>query len=405
MALFGTALFISAASAGAPASGSPCTKNGQIMKSGGFAYTCTKSGKKLIWSKGVKTSLLPKSASIPTPAPAAPSPTPNVTPQATPSPSPSAVPTPAGTPPTSFEDLDSHLNGIIYGAWLKGSNQIISGTSELGNINILIGPNTKPIDTNPQLAFELASRLYSHFNQSKNVTIVEYGAADAAWAEQQYASLHPRNYSPTYVQNSVPLNGCSGGATGVTDSGSGVILIVEPTDSSCFTFVQRVDAHEFVHTIQDVNINNGSTGNVPPWLLEGNAEWSGEVAWGYNSFSTYKELRDQLIGQFNDDKPLYTPDWISKYLNPNPDFLPINDPQGYWRNNYDPVYAYPIGLMVNEILVNIKGPDAIMNVFLDEQSGLTFQASFEKEFGLSWSDACPIIAKAISDEIQQGITQ
>jgi len=62
-------------------------------------------------------------------------------------------------------------------------------------------------------------------------------------------------------------------------------------------------------------------------------------------------------------------------------------------------------LMVNEILVNIKGPDSIMNIFLDEQSGLTFQASFEKEFGLSWSDACPVIAKAIADEIQQGITQ
>ena len=35
--------------------GSTCKKLGQISTSAGFKYTCIKSGKKLIWSKGVRT--------------------------------------------------------------------------------------------------------------------------------------------------------------------------------------------------------------------------------------------------------------------------------------------------------------------------------------------------------------
>ena len=39
--------------AAAPKAGSKCTKAGQTSTTAGIKYTCVKSGKKLVWNKGV----------------------------------------------------------------------------------------------------------------------------------------------------------------------------------------------------------------------------------------------------------------------------------------------------------------------------------------------------------------
>jgi hypothetical protein len=51
------------ASAATPKAGGACTKAGTTSTSNGVKYTCIKSGKKLVWDKGVKVA-------TPTPAPA-----------------------------------------------------------------------------------------------------------------------------------------------------------------------------------------------------------------------------------------------------------------------------------------------------------------------------------------------
>ena len=52
--------------AAAPKAGSKCTKAGQTSTSAGIKYTCVKSGKKLVWNKGV---LLKKAEPAPAPSP------------------------------------------------------------------------------------------------------------------------------------------------------------------------------------------------------------------------------------------------------------------------------------------------------------------------------------------------
>ena len=76
-------LIIGAAQAAtAPKAGSACKTAGQTITAGGKKYTCVKSGKKLVWNKGV----------------AVPAPVPSATPTATPSPSATPTPTPTKTP-------------------------------------------------------------------------------------------------------------------------------------------------------------------------------------------------------------------------------------------------------------------------------------------------------------------
>jgi hypothetical protein len=67
----------------APKVGGSCKKFGQTITTSGKKFTCVKSGKKLVWNKGVAIA-----ASKPTPI-------------ATPSPEPTATPTPAPTPTTT----------------------------------------------------------------------------------------------------------------------------------------------------------------------------------------------------------------------------------------------------------------------------------------------------------------
>jgi hypothetical protein len=166
----------------------------------------------------------------------------------------------------------------------------------------------------------------------------------------------------------------------------------------------QVAAHEYVHTIQILNPNceNSCYGDVPVWLLEGNAEWAGSVSRFSNSFDDYTQFRNgDLRDQYN-NASMYTEEWITKYLNPNPIFLPNADNWSYWRN-YDGWNSYAIGFMVNEILTAVKGSDSVMNIFKDIGRGDTFTTAFLREFGISWEKACPIIAGAIAQEIKQGV--
>ena len=71
--------------------GASCSKLGATSTYAGKKYTCIKSGKKLVWNKGVAVAA-PKPTSTPTPTPS-PSPTPTATETATPTPAPTPSPT------------------------------------------------------------------------------------------------------------------------------------------------------------------------------------------------------------------------------------------------------------------------------------------------------------------------
>lgn len=90
-----TSLLSGVATAAAPKSGSTCSKAGITAISNGTKYTCIKSGKKLIWDKGVKV-VTPKPVLTSSPSTVETA-TPSSTPSTAPSPTPSQSPTPKET--------------------------------------------------------------------------------------------------------------------------------------------------------------------------------------------------------------------------------------------------------------------------------------------------------------------
>ena len=105
-------LFIASGAQAAVKAGAACSKAGAVSTSAGKKYTCVKSGKRLVWNKGVPIAVVK-----PTPTPTA---TSSPIPVATPTPTPvaSPIPTPTPTPtvvypdaPTSFDDLIANYKG------------------------------------------------------------------------------------------------------------------------------------------------------------------------------------------------------------------------------------------------------------------------------------------------------
>ena len=84
-------LLTSPLQAATPKAGSKCVKVGATSTLAGKKYTCVKSGKKLVWNKGISV----KPVTKPTPSPTSP---PEATPSPIAAPTPTATPTPSSTP-------------------------------------------------------------------------------------------------------------------------------------------------------------------------------------------------------------------------------------------------------------------------------------------------------------------
>jgi len=403
-----------------PKTGNVCTKAGQVFASNVLKFTCTKIGKKLIWEKGISIIVptpkisprasLPQAVSTASPSNySSPSPTPTA------SQMPSPTPTPTSISSVSFQDLQSHLKQIIYNSWFKSTKQLRINASHLGVVNILVGPKTTEDDSNSLDSLKMVSQLYTDFPQVKNLYIIKFAKEDLAWAQGQYDILHPTNYDNNAARNQCSSpSGCVGASTGINSNGDGVIMLGQGG-----SYVGQVTiggknsaadgevlAHEYALTVQMFNAPcNGDSrcyGNLPVWLQEGNADWSGATAIFSDNFNNYVAYRGfRLDSQYRNESK-YTSNWVVTMLNPNPVFLPNQYNGTYW-DKYDSSDIYYIGFMVNEILAAIEGPNSIMNLYKNVGEGMSFTEAFMKEFHLAWSDACPLIAQAISEEIFENI--
>ena len=93
--------------------GESCSKLNLTSTFNGLKYTCVKSGKKLVWGKGVKVS--------------------------TPAPNPSPAPTPT---PKNFSDLWENRSGIALAAWTKSTEAMINSKVTLPPVEIYRGAST-----------------------------------------------------------------------------------------------------------------------------------------------------------------------------------------------------------------------------------------------------------------------
>ena len=130
--------------------GTKCTKLGQTSTSAGIKYTCVKSGKKLVWNKGVAVK---KAAPVPTPSATA-------TPTSTPTPTPTASEPPKTSDPFSVYGMDAERFKAVdeYGAKLVSTRKKDAASI----ISILETPNDETVIRMTQNA-QFAYSVYEQF--------------------------------------------------------------------------------------------------------------------------------------------------------------------------------------------------------------------------------------------------
>jgi hypothetical protein len=402
--------------AASPKPGTACSKVNQSITSTGLKFTCVKNGKKLVWSKGEKVTGLSSRITDPEPSSRSKAPTVDV-PAATPTPVPSASSTPvfkAPEAPSNFQDLSTHLSGIIYGSWAKAATQINQSSFSIDNLHFLIGPNTtlNSLDAHYKSAIENVTKLYSNVPQAKNVYLIYYNSKDIDWAQSQFEKYMDATYGygnrSTAAKDNCNPPDCNGGMAVHTNNFDAIILMGDSNGWVNFPwnpnqgYMGHGFAHEYTHTVQVANMNP-NWGNFPPWLTEGVAEWSATTAVNSGNYDDYIKFRTyQDLGMQFEQPNVYTEEYITKILNPNQTFAPGEDIGSYLRN-YPHWDAYSIGMMTSETLVALKGPDSLMNILHYIGAGMTFPQAFEKEFDTPWATAAPLIAHALSLEIQQKV--
>jgi hypothetical protein len=364
--------------------GSACSKAGIKSVSAGKTYTCVKSGKKLVWNKGV---LIP----VAKPAPSA-----SAAPSASPTPKASVAPAvvyPKG--PTSFDDLIENYQGISYAAWSKSSAAIKASTSQSPSFKAATGPNTKLSYPTPAVAFDLVKRMYGDYESSPDFTVLSFGYADRMWAQEQMKAIQPSStYQWITDMACATKDTCWGGGMFTDSQGKGLlVLTTEVIDDNHTT--GTLEAHEYTHAVQQNQMRGPqpwpTTGNWPPtWYLEGQAEFSQNAAIYYQSFGLYtKNRRDVSQDLFRDSK--ITSEWIQEFF--------VTSQPSSWFSKYDRWRQYDLGGMLVEVLTAIKGPASTMEVWKQCGSGMKFTDAFEKVYGISFEKALPIISKAIALEL------
>ena len=300
---------------------------------------------------------------------------------------------------TGFQDAIDRPQDVSYWAWKKSSVQISSNNSKSPPVKLIIGPNTKLSNPRPKVAFDGVTRLYPEFRKPSKIYVIYFSHKDVAWAQTEYKAIYP-DASGQETKNFCPkIESCEGAGATINKSGDGVILIAVMTNSrDVLRTSGALEAHEYTHVLQSgaffgtsnqMQAMVGIKAFAPWWFVEGGAEFSQIPAIHSSSFTNYtkdrkiwaKNILENMSGK-------YTEGWISNFLKP-PNTSIWSGPETQWN-------LYDIGLLTSEIFTAIKGPAINIQIFKDISSGMTYEKSFEKHFGIKWAAAVPLVAKSIA---------
>ena len=372
--------------------GSACTKIGATSTTGGKKYTCVKSGKKLVWNKGV-TVPAPKPSATPTATPS-PTPTPTATPTPTPSPTPTAAPI---FIPKTFDELYGNSEGIAIAAWNSTNDKIKKSAAVSVRQDIYVGPNSTIPNSNVKEIFENATRIFSGFAQPQSFFAIYYRYQDKDWAKSKLLELNQPNRVQEIDGSCGSLSRCNGASAGRATNTTGFSQYAIPETASLkdtYHLGGGLEIHEYTHMAQAMQFIGKSKDDrnfeyLPRWFIEPHAHIAG-ITGSAKTLAEYQvNRRDWLNTSPNQEIKSFSPEDIER-------FYASLMPGKYNGEMFG--YVYTIGYITMESLVALKGIDSPIEVILQVSNGSTFEEAFAKVYGITWAQASPILAKSVSQQ-------
>ena len=350
VALLLIASLVQAVAATPPKAGAVCNKAGSIKNSNGKKFTCIKSGKKLIWDKGVVV----KKA-----APGSPS---------TPSTSPSLNPTPTPTP-----------EKVVFTPWATKFETKLMTQTALDATSAYFGrvtPNSDyeitidPQITNSDRAWIISALDYANglFTNIQRERVKVFLGTSHSWSKDTLLA------AKLWIGDPRASYQCSQGVNDAYCAERNLVLLIysdiyAPNSQYRWDFGRRsTPAHEIFHTVQFAlagpNVGGNDPMHIPRWLMEGSANYFGFYVADRLGFDSYQTGRNQQV-------------------NTNPAYKTIVPLVKYDDFTSDP---YGIGQAASEYLIASIGFEKFLNIWRFTKSESSFVEGFKKAVGITIDD-------------------
>jgi hypothetical protein len=325
--------------------GGGCSKAGLTSVVSGKTFTCIKSGKKMVWDKGVKV----------------------------------VVPNPL--PINSFSELPARFADVKYIAWTATQKAIASSEVQEPLIEIKVSANTTKYSNKTTDAVRLVQKAFNKSTLPKKVWMIYYNSNDqvsTSWASTEFSQIMGKSVIPN------PLS------PRTSSSHEAVVPLSLANDD--YTKSGGTEAHEYLHAVQFEQFV-GSTNSpyaAPRWMFEG----GGQFIQDYMMYGS--NYQDWVLKTSAKQLKTYDLKFFQDFLTYNfpITYGPDGDPWFYtsqWPNQR----VYDVGSLVYQVLIAVNGPTPVVNLFKDVSQTGNFDSSFKNVYGVSWSDAKPLVAKAI----------
>jgi hypothetical protein len=325
--------------------GASCKNAGIKSEVSGKTFTCIKSGKKLVWDKGVK------------------------------------VVTPNVLPISSFSELSTRLKDIKYLAWVATQKAITTSPIQDSPIEIKVGSTNTKSSNKTTEAVRLVQKVFNGSKLPSKAWMIYYTSGDqpsTSWASTEFSGLMGTSTIPH------PLS------PRASSSHEAVVPLSLPNDD--YTKSGGTEAHEYMHAVQFEQFVGSSKSpySAPRWMFEGGGQFIQDYMMYGGSY------QDWALKTSGSQLKTYDLKFFEDFLTYNfpITYGPDGDPWFYtsqWPNQR----VYDVGSLVYQVLIAVKGPTPVMNLFNDISQTGNFDYSFKNIYGVSWTDAKPLVAKAI----------
>lgn len=331
--------------------GSVCTVKGQVKTFAGYKYTCIKSGKKLVWDKGL---LITKSAAKPIATP-------------TPSPSPMAVeaPSPSQTPVALWQETQFKI--LAQFKQLK--------PARIQELNFLYSPNVdkaiaKQLQDSYQEPITFLSNLYVN---PAVVTFLLMNEKDKDWWFEKFKQLAPGMVPDWWGSSHCVVSSKVHCGYGSSPNPDGTFHFGQLLGSEV-VWVDRdytIAYHESIHVYQ-LGLMGNRMSELPSWFAEGQANYLGYTF--SHRFANSKQQRNSEmvrlkswpnVEKFNDQEWF---EWIQK----------VESDRTYTNEGQ---LGYSLGELILESLYNQYDFRKVHDWMVTIKSGSDYKTAFKSTFG------------------------